>query len=40
MRRSDDWLDDLAGHACWLNDAQRAGVSEPNAMVLATDGNR
>lgn len=33
-----DWLDDgwLTLLRRWLNDAQRAGVSEPNAMVLAT----
>lgn len=33
-----DWLDDgwLALFRRWLDDAERAGVAEPNAMVLAT----
>jgi pyridoxamine 5'-phosphate oxidase len=34
----EDWLADgwLALLRAWLDDAQRAGVAEPNAMVLAT----
>ncbi len=33
-----DWLDDgwLALLRSWISDAERAGVAEPNAMVLAT----
>jgi pyridoxamine 5'-phosphate oxidase len=33
-----DWLDDgwLALFRRWIDDAERAGVAEPNAMVLAT----
>jgi pyridoxamine 5'-phosphate oxidase len=33
-----DWLDDggLARLRKWIGDAERAGVAEPNAMVLAT----
>jgi pyridoxamine 5'-phosphate oxidase len=33
-----DWLDDgwLALLRTWIGDAERAGVAEPNAMVLAT----
>jgi len=33
-----DWLDDgwLALFCKWIDDAERAGVAEPNAMVLAT----
>jgi pyridoxamine 5'-phosphate oxidase len=33
-----DWLDDgwLALFRKWMDDAERAGVAEPNAMVLAT----
>jgi pyridoxamine 5'-phosphate oxidase len=33
-----DWLDDgwLALFRRWIDDAERAGVTEPNAMVLAT----
>jgi pyridoxamine 5'-phosphate oxidase len=38
-----DWLDDgwLALLRKWIGDAERAGIAEPNAMVLATvDGGR
>lgn len=33
-----DWLDDgwLALFRKWMDDAERAGIAEPNAMVLAT----
>ena len=33
-----DWLDDgwLALLRKWIDDAERVGVAEPNAMVLAT----
>lgn len=33
-----DWLDDgwVALLRSWINDAERSGVAEPNAMVLAT----
>lgn len=33
-----DWLDDgwVALLRKWIDDAERAGVAEPNAMVLAT----
>jgi pyridoxamine 5'-phosphate oxidase len=33
-----NWLDDgwLALFRKWIDDAERAGVAEPNAMVLAT----
>ncbi|WP_165849766.1 pyridoxamine 5'-phosphate oxidase [Mycobacterium uberis] len=36
-----DWLADgwLALFCRWIDDAQRAGVAEPNAMVLATAAN-